>query len=288
MAGLMTAAILFGGALAGGCGDDDDDTTPDAGPDLDTDSDTDTDADTDGDTDADSDTDSDTDADGDIAVWYRGDEIGVSYDGLSTETIDSAEVITIADLISEAGVTTDLADLELNFEGSDEWTPLESTNCEALIPIGGATADQAGVDPETNDLYWDPALELPGCMGVGDVAIVHVLDVINVVRGDTTTAVPLAGLATTEIGGADLVTLETIVATADSSVTLADVELELLASDGWSPEDSSSCEDLHPIDGANAGLGGVDRTTHDLSWDESASYPGCMAVDDLTEITIIE
>jgi hypothetical protein len=153
---------------------------------------------------------------------------------------------------------------------------------------GGLIVARHGLEPATSDMYWDPALSLPGCMGVDDVAIIWVRDVIQVVRGVVTTPVPLAGLATTEIGGEDVVTLETIVLAADNTVVLADVDLGLAASDGWSPESAGPCSSLHPIDGANADLGGVSQTTHDTTWDSTTAYPGCMNVNDLNVITVVE
>ncbi len=280
--GLLSALSL--GAMAMGCDDD--------GGSSDGDTDTDTDTDADSDTDTDIDTDADAGPDGgdpsDVMVWYQDDEIDVLYSGLTTESINSTDVYTVEDIISEAGITTPLAELELNFEASDGWTPLESGGCAAIIPIISTTATSGGLDPTTNDMVWDSSLALPGCMGVDVVAVIHVLDVITVVRGTTTTAVPLAGLTTTDIGGQDMITLATIVAEADATVVLADVDLELVASDGWSPENSSTCEDIHPIDGANAIYGGVDLTTHDMSWDSTPAYPGCMNVNDLKEITIVE
>ena len=71
--------------------------------------------------------------------------------------------------VSDGDITSAL----LDFEGSDGFNPESSGNCADVVPVTGV-ADQGGLDPANRDLYWDDALDYPGCMGVGDLAIVYV------------------------------------------------------------------------------------------------------------------
>ncbi|HUT76582.1 MAG TPA: hypothetical protein VM285_02790 [Polyangia bacterium] len=129
--------------------------------------------------DGDTDTDVDTDTEpppGDIEIRYQGDAESVAFEGLPLETLDGVDVVLLTTLFGETSFSFDLAAVELAFEGSDGYNPVEEGTCTDHLPAPGNLADQAGVDTATGDLEWDPELEFAGCAHVKEVAIVYVED----------------------------------------------------------------------------------------------------------------
>ncbi len=160
---LMSASLVV---FNNGCGDDDDDDENTGG-----------DTDTDTDTDADADTDSDTDGDVSIEVKYGDSTESIGLGDLATTTIDGLDVVLVSAIIEVSGVEPTLADVTLDFEGSDGFRPSEKENCAEALPVDGESADKTGVDlADENTLIWDPALDMPGCASVKDLAIIHIAD----------------------------------------------------------------------------------------------------------------
>jgi hypothetical protein len=126
-----------------------------------------------GDTDADTDTDT---GQGFITVDYEGDTEDVTLDGLETSDIDGTPVVLLPTIFDETEITFDLSSVVLSFEGSDGYNPVAEGTCEEALPASGDLAGQAGIDPLTNDILWDPALDFPGCAFLKDAAIVYVTD----------------------------------------------------------------------------------------------------------------
>jgi hypothetical protein len=130
---------------------------------------------------SDGDTDSDTDTDtepppGDIEIRYGGDAESVAFEGLPLEPLDGVDVVLLTTLFGETSFAFDLGAVELAFEGSDGYNPVEEGTCTDHLPAPGTLAGQAGVDPLTGDLEWDPALDFAGCAFVKELAIIYVED----------------------------------------------------------------------------------------------------------------
>ena len=130
--------------------------------------------DSDGDSDSDSDSDVDTDVVGHVTVDFDGDAEEVDLTGLETAEVDGAAVALLTTIFAATSFAFELDAVSLSFEGSDGYNPTEEGSCTEALPAPGALAAQGGVDPATNDLEWDPALEYPGCAHVKEVAVVYV------------------------------------------------------------------------------------------------------------------
>ena len=129
-----------------------------------------------GDSDSDSDTDTDVDTDvvGHVIVDFDGATEDVAFDGLETAELDGATVVLLPTIFAQTAFVFDSAAVSLSFEGSDGYNPTEEGTCTEALPAPGTLSGQAGVDPATNDLVWDPALDFPGCAHVKEIAIIYV------------------------------------------------------------------------------------------------------------------
>ncbi|MCP4605944.1 MAG: hypothetical protein GY847_36430 [Proteobacteria bacterium] len=129
--------------------------------------------------DDDDDTGTDADSDGDLVVdvTYNDATQTIELTGLATTTIDETEVVVLETIIAEFSHAPVLDSITLNFEGSDGWMPGNSDNCADVVPIEGALASQGGVDVSTLALVWEEAADLPGCMGVKELAVIHITDI---------------------------------------------------------------------------------------------------------------
>jgi len=137
--------------------------------------DADSDADSDSDSDADTDTDTDTDS-AIVTIDFNGETEDVVFGGLATSDIGGAQVVLLTTIFGETSFSFDLADVLLSIEGSDGYNPVDQGTCTENLPAPGTTASQSGLDPFTNDIEWDPALDFAGCAFVKEVAIIYVLE----------------------------------------------------------------------------------------------------------------
>ena len=130
------------------------------------------------DDDSDTSSDSDTDSDGDssIDVTYNDDTQTISLADLATTAIGESEVVLLQTILAEYDPVPSLESVTLDFEGSDGWMPGNSDNCVDTVPLDGSFADQGGIETGTRNLIWEEGADLPGCMGVDDVAVIHVAD----------------------------------------------------------------------------------------------------------------
>jgi len=109
---------------------------------------------------------------------------------------------------------------------------------------------------------------------------------IDVKHGASTQTVDLGTLTSFTCGAVDCVAVDTIVLAAFPTVTISAISADFAGSDGFDPGSSPNCSALVPIPGANLSKGQVTAVTRNLSWDSSLSYPGCLKVSDLAQITI--
>jgi hypothetical protein len=132
-----------------------------------------------GGSDSDSDSDADTDTEpgsGVVTVDYDGETEDVVLTDLDTADVGGTQVVLLTTIFDETSFAFDLGSVLLSVEGSDGYNPVDNGTCTDALPAAGELSDQAGIDPLTNDLEWDPALDFPSCAFVTDVAIVYVLD----------------------------------------------------------------------------------------------------------------
>jgi hypothetical protein len=127
-----------------------------------------------GDSDSDSDSDVDTDVVGHVTVDFDGATEEVDLTGLECAEVDGVAVALLTTIFAATSFTFELDAVSLSFEGSDGYNPTEEGTCTEALPAPGTLAGQAGIDPTTNDVEWDPALEYPGCAHVKEVVIIFV------------------------------------------------------------------------------------------------------------------
>jgi len=128
----------------------------------------------DSDSDSDSDTDGDTDVVGHVSVDFDGSTEEVDLTGLETAELDGATVVLLTTIFAQTAFAFEPEAVSLSFEGSDGYNPTVEGTCTEALPASGTLSGQAGIDPASNDLEWDPALEFPGCAHVKETAIIYV------------------------------------------------------------------------------------------------------------------
>jgi len=112
---------------------------------------------------------------------------------------------------------------------------------------------------------------------------------VEVTYGGSSTTVSLGSLPTSQLVGADVVTLDAIVGAAELPITLADVWLNFIADDGFEPSEGAYCpDDIVPVDGERAAQGGLELGTRNLLWDDALGYPGCLHVDGVATIEVLD
>jgi hypothetical protein len=133
------------------------------------------------------------------------------------------------------------------------------------------------------------ALSLAACNQTVDTGDVDAGTSVRVTYNGSSTTVALEGLPTAQLAGADVVTIETIVGAADFPIALADVWLNFVGDDGFEPWMGAYCpSELDPVDGELAAQGGLEVATRNLLWDEALGYPGCMHVDGVATVEVLD
>ncbi len=159
---LLTLSLFL--LMAQACGGDDDDNTTDGDV-----------ADGDDATDGDGTTDGDTDGLM-VTIEYAGQQYEYNLNDFETTTIDEAAYVEVIDLWNETGIATALTDLEFKFYASDGFDPSTKSTCDGYVPVDGSNLDKAYIEQATRFLYWDEALEYPGCLHVKDMSRIEALD----------------------------------------------------------------------------------------------------------------
>lgn len=99
--------------------------------------------------------------------------------------------------------------------------------------------------------------------------------------------VVLGDLTEVDFEGAPSVTLSAAILAAVTGRTTAQLKVDdLIADDGFSPNDSANCTGRLPLPGADTEQGYISLATRDLGWGSALAYPGCMGVDGLHEIKV--
>ena len=113
---------------------------------------------------------------GTIAVTYNNNTVVVTVAQAPLMQDGGAAYSLASDVILLAIPNGTIANLAADFVGSDNYDPATKPSCSSFAPVAGASLAQGWIDRSTHDLSWDPALGLPGCMNVKDVAKIVVTD----------------------------------------------------------------------------------------------------------------
>jgi len=99
--------------------------------------------------------------------------------------------------------------------------------------------------------------------------------------------VVLGDLTEVDFEGTPSAKLSEAILAAVAGRTVAQLKVDdLIADDGFSPNDSSNCTGRLPLAGTDTEQGYVALTTRDLGWGAALSYPGCLGVNGLHEIKV--
>lgn len=242
---------------------------------------------------------------------------------LSTEEIDGIEVVLISAILKASELDIDLNEVLIDFEGSDGYRPSTKDSCKDFLPTSGEHMTKVGVNlDDENTLVWDSDLDIPKCAAVKDVAIVHIVqketdlsddagetndDVnmsdageesdagldaatdqgvsLDIIYNGHTESVTIDDLETGTLDDTEVVLVSTIIDVSGFQVSLSNITIDFVGSDGYRPSENPRCSDFVPMDGDNAELVGVDLNSENtVTWDSSLEVGGCAQVGDLTTI----
>ncbi len=113
-----------------------------------------------------------------VEVTFGDASVDVRLATLPSETFQDVEAVKLADVIAAAHFEPELADLQADFEASDGFRPGNSGNCEGITPVAGADLELGYLSLDTLELLWDDELDFPGCMGVEDIALIELSDLL--------------------------------------------------------------------------------------------------------------
>jgi hypothetical protein len=112
-----------------------------------------------------------------IDVTYGDTTVTADLSNATLIDIDGVEYVALQEVVELAGLPgVDIEDLSYDFEGSDGFHPMDSPNCETLIPLGWVHLTNGYIDVVTRDLFWEDATGFPGCMSVDDLARIEASD----------------------------------------------------------------------------------------------------------------
>jgi hypothetical protein len=259
-----------------------------------------------------------------VKVTYAGVDHMVDLSTLTQQSSDAGTAyVLLSDIVLAALPGKNLATVQTGFLGTGGFDPSTRPSCASLIPVAGTNFSKGFVDPATFNLTWDASLSYPGCLSVHGLVQLTVTDVAvgsdagiqdTAVAGDTGTtndasnpgdAVAQTGVKVTYLSVDHLVDLSTLTQqTSDAGthyVLLSDIVLAalpgkdlttvqtgFLGAGGFDPSTRPSCASLIPVAGTNFTKGFVDPGTFYLTWDASLSYPGCLNVHGLVQLTLTD
>lgn len=114
-----------------------------------------------------------------VEVAYDERTVEIDLGTLTTSDVEGVDMdmVRLSAVVEAADLGVGLEFLMFDFLSADGFQPRSSPNCtDEIIPLPGSYLEQGYIDPMTRDLYWDEALNLPGCVGVDDTAQILVTD----------------------------------------------------------------------------------------------------------------
>lgn len=100
--------------------------------------------------------------------------VAVSLDQ-ETVDVDTAELEgaapSLADVVGKAYPNEDISTLTADFVAHDGFRPVDSPNCQEMIPVAGALLEKCVIDKATGNLTWSVELGMPGCLGVRGLTV---------------------------------------------------------------------------------------------------------------------
>ncbi len=109
-----------------------------------------------------------------VSVSYAGQSAEVELAALETTTINAFTAVPLDKVWAATGFGVDLLSLRLDFEGDEGFRPSQKDKCADLLT--GTPLLSGGITPDTRDLVWDDALNLPGCYAVRGVRSIDATD----------------------------------------------------------------------------------------------------------------
>lgn len=91
-----------------------------------------------------------------------------------------------------------------------------------------------------------------------------------------------------EIGGTTCKGLASVASLAFPHLDLSTVMVDFLASDGFKPAKSPNCTAIVPISGELLEKGCIILPSHDLKWDASLGWPGCMSIKGAVQMELMD
>lgn len=112
-----------------------------------------------------------------VDVTYGGTTNTVVLSTVTAGTFGGAAAVKVSDVILAAfpSVTVDSLQAD-DFIAGDGFAASSSGNCAPVLPLDGASLAQGWIAPDTRNLGWEEALDLPGCLGVDDLATIQISD----------------------------------------------------------------------------------------------------------------
>jgi len=111
-----------------------------------------------------------------VDVTYGEESVTVDLGWAQVENVGGVDTVAVAEVVEMADLGLIVADLELDFVGSDGFRPSTNATCNVFFPIAGSEIDLAHIELETRNLIWDAEAGLPGCAYVDDIAQIVVSD----------------------------------------------------------------------------------------------------------------
>jgi hypothetical protein len=111
-----------------------------------------------------------------LKVTYQGASIDVDLNQPPLFQNGGYDYSLVSDIIAIAVPGKPVASLSAGFVAADGYNPADKPGCAPFVPVVGNQLKQGWVDRATRFLAWDPALAMPGCMELKDLAEILVTD----------------------------------------------------------------------------------------------------------------
>jgi hypothetical protein len=106
-----------------------------------------------------------------VDVVADGNTASVDLSTLTTVTFEGNQVVKLPDVLDASGLTVTWSERTYDWVASDGFRPSEH-DCP---PLDWTTVQQGYLYPESGNLVWESALDLPGCYFVDGLATIDVL-----------------------------------------------------------------------------------------------------------------
>ena len=205
------------------------------------------------------------------------------------ENIEEEQYATLTSVLQLALPNENLEVLTYDFVAGDGFKPLDSPNCEGLVPLTGDLIGKGYIHPTSRNLIWDASLEYPGCLHVKDLAqiLVETTDAtakVKVAFDGNEVEIDLGDAEQADIDGESHAKLASVVAMAITDRDVTELVYDFEASDGFKASDSPNCSGMMPLEGTYLEKGFIHSQSAKLVWPDETDFPGCLTVKGLAVI----